>query len=282
MRIDAHAHVWRRSRTPQPWIDPVEKAVLDRDFMLAELVDMQAAAGVDASVLVQSANSAQETRDLLAMAKHPAVAGVVGWVDLLLPVAQQLQEYGPAIAAGELFGIRHLIHQDPDSLWMTRPELTAGLRELARHGLVFDLVLRPEQIPMATGLVKDQPQTQFVVDHLGKPPIASGDLEAWRRDIAALGSLPNVTAKLSGLTTEADWKMWTAEQVGAAVDHALEVFGPHRLMFGSDWPVALLAGQERTWPELLSQLCGHLDGDSQAAIFGGTAQEIYKGSTREK
>lgn len=282
MRIDAHAHVWRRSRTPQPWIDPVEMAVLDADFMLAELVDMQAAAGVDASVLVQTANSAQETADLLGMAKHPAVAGVVGWVDVSLPVAPQLADYGAAIGAGDLVGIRHLVHQDPDPGWLARADVSAGLEELAAHGLVFDLVLRPEQIPLATTVVRAHPGTAFVLDHAGKPPIVNGNLSDWRRDLAALAQLPNVTAKLSGLTTEADWKLWTAEQVGVAVGHALDLFGPRRLMFGTDWPVALLAGAEQSWPELLTSLCQDLDAEDRTAIFGGTTQEIYKGSTREK
>lgn len=282
MRIDAHAHVWRRTRTPQPWIDPVGMAVLDRDFMLAELVDMQAAAGVDGSVLVQTANSVQETADLLAMAKHPAVAGVVGWVDVSLPVAPQLADYGAAIDAGELVGIRQLAHQDPDPQWLARADVSGGLDELAAHGLVFDLVLRPEQIPLATTVVRAHPGTAFVLDHAGKPPIAGGDLKDWRRDVAVLARLPNVTAKLSGLTTEADWRLWTAEQVGAAVGHALDVFGPRRLMFGTDWPVALLAGAEQTWPELLTSLCGDLDADSRTAIFGGTARRIYGGTSFEK
>ena len=276
MSIDAHAHLWTRSRTPQPWIDPAQMPALAKDFALAELVAMQAAAGVSSSVLVQTANSEQETRDFLALAADPAVAGVVGWVDFSAPLAPQLEKYDGAIASGALVGVRHLVHQDPDPQWMSRPSVAAGLKELAAAGLTFDLVLRPDQLAAAAGLVRSNPDTRFVLDHLGKPPLASGDVAAWRADLAEMAAQPNVAAKLSGLTTEADWEAWTTAELGDAVDHALEVFGPERLMFGTDWPVALLAGTDATWPRVLAVLLEGLGTDAQQAIFGGNARRVYK------
>lgn len=275
MRIDAHAHLWTRSRTPQPWIDPESMSALDKDFALAELKAMQTAAGVTASVLVQTANSAQETRDFLELAADPAVAGVVGWMDFSTPLAPQLEEYDGAITSGALVGVRHPVHQEPDEGWMSNPEVAAGLQVLAEHGLSFDLVLRPDQLAAAVELVRNNPDTSFVLDHLGKPPIVSGQLDAWRADLAEMATLPNVVAKLSGLTTEADWEVWTTAELGDVVGHAMAVFGAERLMFGTDWPVALLAGTDATWPRVLAVLLEGMDEAKQEAIFGGTARRIY-------
>lgn len=275
MRIDAHAHLWNRSRTPQPWIDPETMPVLDRDFALAQLRAMQFNAGVVSSVLVQTANSAQETEDFLELAGDPAIAGVVGWVDFSSPLMPQLEKYDGDLAAAKLVGVRHLIHQDPDPDWMTQRQVSAGMRVLASCGLTFDLVVRADQLGSAVELVRTNPGTSFVLDHLGKPPLASGDLVRWRADLASMAALPNVVAKLSGLSTEADWEQWTTAELGDAVAHALDVFGPERLMFGTDWPVALLAGTDATWPRVLAVLLEGLGQGQQDEIFGGTAQRVY-------
>ena len=176
--IDAHAHLWQRARTPQDWIDPAAMPALDQDFWLPELHEMQHAAGIDGAILVQSVNSAQETRDLLAASEDQSVFGVVGWVDLDGDVPAQLDALAGEVGGDRLVGIRHLAHEDPDPQWLARPSL--DFATLADRGLTFDLVVHPHQLAMAAQVVEANPNTRFVLDHLGNPPIASGELEGWR------------------------------------------------------------------------------------------------------
>ncbi|MDN4613914.1 amidohydrolase family protein [Leifsonia sp. F6_8S_P_1B] len=277
--LDAHAHLWTRASTPQPWIDPGSMAAIDRDFGVADLGEAQQAAGIDGALLVQSSNDLRETRDLLALVDGAAVRGVVGWVDLEGDVAQQLEELGGG--AGEvpagLVGIRHLAHQDPDPQWLGRPAVGRGLDALGDLGLPFDLVVLPAQLPLAAEVARAHPGTRFVLDHLGKPPLASGDLAAWRSDLAALGRLDNVVAKLSGLAIEGDWAGWTVDDLREPVEAALAAFGPSRLMFGSDWPLVRLTRGLDAWLEALRTLLGDLSGDERAAVFAGTAERTYLG-----
>ena len=241
--IDAHHHVWDLSRRPQPWIDPVALAPLHRSFGLDDLRPVAEAAGVTATVLVQCINNLDETREFLALAaEDPLVAGVVGWVDLEAPdVADTLAELQAGPGGSGLVGIRHQVQSEPDPNWLTRPAVLRGLAALGEAGLVFDLLVVPAQLPAAGAAVSARPEVTFVLDHLAKPPIAGGDLTAWEQGVRALAERPNLVAKLSGLVTEASWEKWTADDLRPVVDLALDAFGPSRLMFGSDWPVCLLA-----------------------------------------
>jgi L-fuconolactonase len=276
--LDAHAHLWTRARTPQPWIDPVSMAAIDRDFGVPELAEVQAGAGIDGAIVVQSSNSADETGDLLALVDGAAVRGVVGWVDLEGDVRRQVGALQVDALAGTprgLVGIRHLAHQDPDPAWLGRPAVGRGLDTLAALGLPFDLVVLPGQLPLAAEVARAHPGTRFVLDHLGKPPLASGDLTAWRADLAAFAPLDNVVAKLSGLAIEGDWVGWGAADLREPVEHALTVFGPSRLMFGSDWPLVRLTRGLGAWLEALRELTGSLSADEKSDVFAGTARRSY-------
>jgi len=278
MILDSHAHLWQRERTPQPWIDSASMAPIDRDFWLDDLREAQREAGIEGTILVQSANSASETLDLLALAKGPhddAVRGVVGWIDLTGDVSSQLQSVRRAPGGDRLVGIRHLAHQDPDDRWLRRADVGAGLEALAEAELVFDLVVRPDQLADAAAVVAEHPAVTFVLDHLGKPPIAGGDLADWSAGLRAVAASPNATAKLSGLVIEAEWSSWSIDDLREPVELALEVFGPNRLMFGSDWPLTRVAGGLTSWVDAARDLTSELSQGERDHIFGGTAATVY-------
>lgn len=275
MILDSHAHLWRRERTPQPWIDGASMAPIDRDFWLDDLHEAQREAGTDGTILVQSANSASETIDLLALAADPGVRGVVGWIDLTADVASQLERVRQAPGGDHLVGIRHLAHQDPDDHWLRRTDVGTGLEALAEAGLVFDLVVRPDQLADAAAVVAEHPAVAFVLDHLGKPPIAGGDLADWAAGLRGVASSPNVHTKLSGLVIEADWSSWSIDELREPVELALEVFGPSRLMFGSDWPLTQVTGGLASWTDAAHHLTSGLSQSERDDIFGRTAAAVY-------
>ena len=271
--LDAHAHLWQQARTPQHWIDPHTMPALARDFWLADLEELQAASGIDGTVLVQSVNTAQETVDLLAVAVHPSVVGVVGWVDLESEVTGQLARLRQLPGGEKLVGIRHLAHVDPDPEWLLRSNL--DFAALAADGLVFDLVVHAPQLGSAARAAAAHPETTFVLDHLGNPPIASRDLDDWRRDLAAIAALPNVVAKLSGITLQTKWTDWSIDELREPVEFALDAFGPQRVLFGSDWPLVLLASDAPGWVDIVREL---IPAEHHDAILSGNAERIYLGA----
>jgi L-fuconolactonase len=264
--IDAHVHLWERAVDPQDWIDPATMPEIARDFGAADLAEMLDASGGDAAVVVQAANSAGETRRLLALAE-PRIAGVVGWVDLTGDVAAQLAALDGSARA--LVGIRHLVHVDPDPAWLARPDVAAGLEVLAGAGLGFDLVLRASQLESAARVVAEHPGTRFVLDHLGG--VAEADVAEWEPGFRAIAGRPNVVTKLSGL-----WRM-TADpaSLDRVVDIALEVFGADRLMYGSDWPLVRMGGDAAGWRALVDDALDALSADERAEILVGTATRHY-------
>ncbi|MFB6785033.1 amidohydrolase family protein [Streptomyces sp. NPDC056352] len=275
--IDAHQHVWDLSVREQDWIEGPELAPLRRDFTLDELRPQAAAAGVDATVLVQTICVPEETPEFLALAAaDPLAAGVVGWTD---PTSRAVGDTLAALRArpgGEhLVGIRHQVQGEDDPDWLLRPDVDRGLAAVAAAGLAYDLVLRPEQLPSAVAAARARPELTLVLDHLGKPPVRPRAQDTWAADLRSLARLPNTVAKLSGLVTEADRYYWTPADLRPFVMTALEAFGPRRLMFGSDWPVCTLAadyGQVMdTTRELLAELAEH----ERAEVLGGTATRIY-------
>jgi predicted TIM-barrel fold metal-dependent hydrolase len=275
--VDAHHHLWVRSRFPQPWIDPATMGAIEADFEPADLEPVARAAGVVATVVVQSVGSVAETAHLLAVAAGSAlVRAVVGWVDLTATdVAAQLRRLRDGTGGDRLVGIRHLVQSEDDPGYLDRADVRRGVAAVGDAGLVYDLLVRDHQLPAATRLVRDLPGTAFVLDHLGKPDLAGGRLTEWRRDLSDLAALPNVTAKVSGLVTEADWARWTPDDLRPAVDHALAVFGADRLMFGSDWPVVRLAASYDRWVEAADGLTGTLDARERASFWSGTARAVY-------
>jgi L-fuconolactonase len=277
MTIDGHTHLWQLQRQPQPWIAPDEMAALNRDFWVDELESTLNEAVVDSAIVVQALNSPLETRDLLAASQNPVIRGVVGWLDLEGDVAAALGSVESVPGSHNLVGIRHLAHLDPDPEWFLRPRVGKGLERLGTAGLPFDIVIRPEQLPAAAAMVAAHQKVMFVLDHLGKPPIASNDLSDWKRDLKAIAALPNVVAKVSGLITEADWATWKIDDIREAVDTALDAFGASRLMFGSDWPVVELAGGPVRWKQAVDELTSALSASERDQLFTLTASGTYVG-----
>jgi L-fuconolactonase len=274
--LDAHVHVWDLAARPQPWT--VGLPVLQRSFTLDDVAPDLRAAGQHGAVVVQTVASAGETRELLALAAaQPLIAGVVGWADLSREdVARQLREAQTGPGGQALVAVRHQLQEEPDKQWLARPQVREGLRAVAAAGLAYDLVISPGQLPLVTGTVAALPGVRFVLDHAGKPPIASGDLSAWRADLRALAARPNVAVKLSGLVTEADWGSWTPVQLRPVMEYVLDQFGPERTMLGSDWPVCLLAA---SYAEVMAAAASVLDGLTGAereAVRGGTARTWYR------
>lgn len=274
--LDAHVHLWDLTVRPQPWTDQFPP--LRRSFLLADLEQVLAGHGVDAAVVVQAGDTIAETRDLLALADTtPRLAGVVGWVDLDGPdVGAALAELRAARGGGKLVAVRHQLQVEPDPGYLARPGVRDGLAAVARAGLAYDVVISPWQLPLATETAAALPEVRFILDHAGKPPIASGDLRAWRKDLARLAELPNVAVKLSGLVTEADAAAWTQADLAPVIDHALACFGAERAMAGSDWPVCLLAADYGAVRATLDQALGQLDRAGRAAVLGGSAARWYR------
>ncbi|TDP95081.1 amidohydrolase family protein [Labedaea rhizosphaerae] len=274
-RVDAHHHVWDLGRRPHTWLDGQEMAPIRRSFSLDDLAPLAAAAGIEATVLVQVLPEVGETREFLALAgSSPLVAGVVGWVDLTDPgVADVLAQLRSGPGGDALVGIRHLVQGEADG-WLDRPDVRRGLAAVADAGLVYDLLTLPPQLPAAIEVVRALPQLTFVLDHLSKPPIASGPRGPWASDLRALAALPNVSAKLSGLVTEAT-PDWTVEDLRPYVEVAIEAFGPDRLMTGSDWPVCLLAAPYADVLAAADVVIADLSPAERDQVRGGTAQRVY-------
>ncbi|MBP2708678.1 amidohydrolase family protein [Microbispora sp. RL4-1S] len=278
--VDAHHHTWELARRPQSWLEPPEMAPINRDFTLADYDSVAAKAEISRSVLVQVLPDAEETREFLALAAGPGtVAAVVGWADLTRPdLADELAALAASPGGELLRGIRHLVQAEPDPRWLSRDDVRAGLRRVAEAGLSYDVLVKPHQLPSAIETVRALPELSFVLDHLAKPDIVAGELEPWAGLIRELAAEPNVTAKLSGIITEATWDEWDAGTLRPYVDVALDAFGPGRLMFGSDWPVCLLAGSLPVWAETARTLLADagLSGEETDAVLRGTAERAYR------
>ncbi|WP_326613652.1 amidohydrolase family protein [Streptomyces scopuliridis] len=275
--IDAHHHIWDLSVRDQDWITGPAMAPLRRNFTLADLDAETRAAGVSATVLVQTIGVPEETPEFLAAADgSDLVAGVVGWTDLTAPgVADTLAALRELPGGDRLVGIRHQVQGEPDPEWLLRPDVRRGLAAVAAAGLVYDLVILEHQLPAATKAAELLPGLTFVLDHLGKPPIAGGATEPWAGLVRELAARPNTVCKLSGMVTEAAWDSWTAEGLRPYADTVLDAFGPERLMFGSDWPVCRLAA---TYGEVLDAARTVTDGlseDERDAVFRDTARRVY-------
>lgn len=275
--IDAHHHVWDLAVRDQPWLAGDELASIRRTFTLDDLRPGARAAGVCATVLVQTVTVAEETPEMLALADtDPLVAGVVGWTDLTNPaVGDELARLLSGPGGGRLAGIRHQVQSEPDPDWLRRPDVIRGLRAVARAGLCYDLVIRPHQLPAASYAAASVPGLTLILDHAGKPPIASGDLGAWADRVREFAALPNTACKLSGLVTEAPQGAQSQAFTGVA-EVVLGAFGADRVMFGSDWPVCLLASDYAAVLGLAEALTARLSQAERAAVFGTTAARVYR------
>lgn len=278
MIVDAHHHLWDPARRAYPWMTGAFAKLRQRRDVAA-LREVAEPEGVTATVAVQAAMTEEETLDLLAAAAGAdgLVAGVVGWVDLTTPdVADRLSALRAAPGGHRLVGIRHLVQDEPDPPgWLARADVRRGLRAVAAAGLVYDLLVFPPHLRAARALAEALPELPMVLDHGAKPPIADGGWEPWSSDLGALAVHEQVTAKLSGLVTEAPWDRWREAGVERYAARQLEAFGPGRLMWGSDWPVCTLAATYAEVLELAKQAVGDLGEVDQAAVLGGTATRVY-------
>jgi L-fuconolactonase len=275
--VDAHHHVWDLAVRDQPWIAGPSMAAIRRSFRVDDLRPSAQAAGVSATVLVQTVTVAAETPEMLAIAAaDPLIAGVVGWTDLTSPeISDELARLAADPGGRHLVGIRHQVQGEPDRDWLSRPDVIRGLRAVAAAGLCYDLVVLPHQLAAATYAAGEAPGLTLILDHAGKPPIGSGDLDAWRAAIRAFAARPNTACKLSGLVTEAPPGA-PLDAFAPVADVILEEFGPQRVMFGSDWPVCLLAGSYGDAVETIQRLTAGLSDEERADVFGGTATRWYR------
>ena len=278
MIVDAHHHLWDPARRRYPFLEDPSLAPIRRAYATGELREVTGDL-VTGTVLVQTVADRGETEEFLATAaaSDGLIRGVVGWVDLTAAdVAEQIGKLRAGPGGERLVGIRHQVQDEADPLWLTRADVRRGIRAVGAAGLSYDLLVLTPQLEAAREVVEALPEVGFVLDHLAKPPIAAGDWQPWASGVAALAALPNVTAKLSGLVTEAAWDDWDAEGIGRYTRHALSVFGPDRLMFGSDWPVCTVAASYDEVVSLAVALTVELSEGERAAVFGGTATRVYR------
>jgi L-fuconolactonase len=275
--VDAHHHVWDLSVRDQDWITGPELQPLRRNFTVTDLEPEAWAAGVDRTVLVQTITVPEETPEFLALAaEHDLIGAVVGWTDLTRPgIADELARLRELPGGQYLKGIRHQVQGEADPEWLLRPDVRRGLAAVADAGLAYDLVVLPHQLPACVRAAAHHDGLTFVLDHLGKPPIASGQLEPWATALRSLAALPNTVCKLSGLVTEADWKTWSTADLLPYADVTLDAFGAHRLMFGSDWPVCTLAATYGQVADVAAELTTALGASERAEVFAGTATRVY-------
>lgn len=274
LRVDAHQHFWRYRAQDYPWIDDRHGA-LRRDFLPEHLKPLLDQHGLAGCVAVQARHSPHETETLLALAdQHPWILGVVGWVDLRAPDLER--QLAQSSESGKLVGLRHQIQDEPSpSLFMQDPVFARGMRLLQARELSYDLLIKDADLHAAADFCKRHDEHHIILDHLGKPDLSQEDPIAWADRITPLAALPHVSCKLSGLITEADWQQWRPVQLLPYFYLALELFGPQRLMFGSDWPVCQVAGSYSEVHQLFESALHELSADEQAAIRGGTAIGLY-------
>jgi L-fuconolactonase len=271
--IDAHHHLWRYTPEEYGWIDE-SMQMLQRDFLPTDLKAAMATADIDGTIAVQARQTLEETRWLLDMADaNQAIRGVVGWA----PIAGEefpgcMEEFD---GRAKLKGLRHVIQGERDEHYILREDFNSGIRTMAGSGLVYEILIYERHLADTIYFVDEHPDQPFVLDHVAKPLIAAGVLQPWASQLMELGQRENVWCKLSGMVTEANWKSWTPEKLKPYLDVAVEVFGPERLMAGSDWPVCLVASDYARWWGMLRDYFADFSEAERARVFGATAVEVY-------
>jgi L-fuconolactonase len=273
MKIDSHQHFWRYNPARDGWISDA-MSVLKRDFLPEELAVECKANGIDASIAVQADQSEDETLFLLELAERSKqIVGVVGWVDLASAnVDERLQYFS---RDEKLRGFRHVVQAEPDDRFMMQPDFVRGISGLREYGFTYDLLIYPKQLPAAIELVCKLPDQRFVIDHLAKPGVKTKNSAFWAEHIRRIAESPNVYCKLSGLVTEADWRNWKAVDFKPYLDIVFDAFGADRLMFGSDWPVCVLAASYRQVRQIIEDYLHGCAAEVKENIFGGNAIRFY-------
>jgi L-fuconolactonase len=271
--IDSHHHFWRYDPREYGWISE-SMSILRRDFLPADLQREAHAAGIDGVVSVQARQTVEETRWLLELAGQNAfLRGVVGWVPLVSAgVRQDLERFA---VYPKLKAVRHVLQDEPDDDYILRDDFNRGIALLKEFGLRYDILIFERHLPQTIEFVDRHPGLTFILDHVAKPRIRDRLLSPWRENMRELARRPNVYCKLSGMATEADPHAWTPKQLWPYMEVALEAFGPRRLMFGSDWPVCLLAVEYPRWLAVVREFAAKLSPAEQERMFGGTAIEAY-------
>ena len=272
--VDAHQHFWDVGRFQYPWMTP-QVDPLRRNFLPRDLKPLLAQAGVDRTILVQAQHSLEESRWFLEMAgANDFIAGAVVWVDLSSPnLGRDLDEFQ---RHPKFKGVRHIIEDEPDDAWVVREVVLAGLGELERRGIPYDLLVQPRHLNYIPRLRDRCPGLKLVVDHIAKPPIAQAKMDGWDRDMETVARLPQLWCKLSGMITEANWQTWTPDDLKPYVEHVVKQFGTDRLLFGSDWPVCTLSGSYQQVVDTLRHALGPLGEAEAAKIWGGNARRFYQ------
>lgn len=274
MHIDAHQHFWIYNNREFGWIDD-SMAALRRNFLPEDLGPELKASGFQGSVVVQTRQTLEETNWLLGLADaHESILGVVGWADLRGPdIRSQLKTLS---GHRKLVGLRHIVQSEPDDRFLLRPEFLRGIEMLEDFDLAFDILIYTKHLPVADEFVRKFPRQRFVLDHMAKPPIRNGQIDAWASGIRRLSEMPNVFCKLSGLVTEADWKSWTREEIIPYLDVALASFGADRLMIGSDWPVCLVAASYAKVISIVKDYISERVPKHAGNVLGGNAQRFWR------
>ena len=273
MTIDSHQHFWHFDPVRDSWITD-DMAVIQRDFLPADLEPVLKANGIDGCVAVQASQSEEETLFLVNMAQsYDIVKGVVGWVDLQ---SEQLKNRLTVLSEhSQIRGYRHVAQAEPDD-FLARPAVIEGIRQLAEFGLTYDILIYPSQLKAALQLVRAVPEVNFVIDHLAKPYITKKEINRWSNYMTEIAHHPNVSCKLSGMVTEADWHNWSKQDFFPYLDVVFEQFGPDRLLFGSDWPVCLVAANYTQVKTLIEEYVAPWGDEVRAKVFGANAVSFYR------
>ena len=271
--IDSHHHFWDLKKFNYDWM-PLEDGVLRKNYLPEDIRPILQKNGIDQTVLVQAHESLQEAKWFLGLAEqNDFIAGVVAWVDLLDPdvgyVLDELLKYPKFV------GVRHGVEHDPDQEWLIRDSSKRGLKELSDRSIRFDMLTRPHQLKHVLIVADEIPDLMMVIDHISKPPISTGVLEPWASDIARVADIPGIYCKVSGMVTEADHQNWEYDHFNPYIKHILDVFGIDRLMFGSDWPVCLLAGSYEDVLQVALRGLGDLSDEQKRMFMGDNAARFY-------
>lgn len=273
MIIDSHQHFWKYEPVKHEWIDD-NMAVIRKDFMPSDLQSVYQENGIDGCVAVQADQTLEETNFLLQLAQqNNFIKGVVGWVDLRGDnLEATLEKYSEA---EKLKGFRHVVQGEPDHNFLLRPNFLRGIEVLQRNNYTYDILIFPHQLGAALEFVKRFPNMNFVIDHIAKPYIKDGYYDGWAFLMKEIAKYENVYCKMSGIITEADYNSWTPEQIQPYMELVLEAFGSNRVMFGSDWPVCLVAGNYTKVKQLTTNFISSLSAPEQEQIMGANAMKFY-------
>ena len=270
--IDSHQHFWKYNPERHSWISE-EMAAIQKDFLPDNLKDVLLKNKVYGCITVQVNQNEEETNWMLSLAEgHPFIKGIVGWVDLQAPnIIERLQYFS---SFPKLKGFRHILQNEEPS-FLQQPSFVRGISYLKNFNFTYDILIYPKHLKAALELVKKFPEQKFVINHLGKPAIAKGHYCGWEKDIKSLSEFENVYCKISGMVTEANWNTWTSENLRPYLDTVIKTFDTKRIMFGSDWPVCLLAASYEKWLQTVQQYFSSFSKNEQEDFFSGNAKQFY-------